>query len=47
MRHGSSVLSIFWIPSEAIRGASRPAFDPGPFHYDEPPPEQMSGDEEL
>lgn len=47
MRHSSAVLSISWIPSEAIRGASKPAFDLGPFHYDEPPPEQVLGAEEL
>ena len=47
MRHSSAVLSISWIPSEAIRGAAKPAFDLGPFHYDEPPPEQVLGAEEL
>ena len=41
------MLSISWIPSEAIRGASKPAFDVGPFHYDDPPPEVVESPEEL
>lgn len=47
MRHQSSVLSLSWIPSEAIRGMSKQAFDVGPFHYDEPPPEEVRGPDEL
>ncbi len=47
MRYESSVLSLSWIPSEAIRGMSKPAFDLGPLHYDEPPPETVAGPEEL
>jgi len=47
VRCTSSVLSISWIPSEAIRGASKPAFDVGPFHYDDPPPEVVESPEEL
>jgi hypothetical protein len=39
MRHESSVTSLSWIPSEAIEGAQRLAFDAGMTHYDEPPPE--------
>ena len=41
------MLSISWIPSEAIRGAPKPAFDVGPFHYDDPPPEVVESPEEL
>ncbi len=47
MRYESSVLSLSWIPSEAIRGLSKPAFDLGPLHYDDPPPETVAGPEEL
>ena len=47
MRHESSVLSLSWIPSEAIRGMSKQAFDIGPFHYDDPPPEEVGGPDEL
>jgi len=46
-RYESSVLSLSWIPSEAIRGMSKSAFDIGPLHYDEPPPETVPGPEEL
>ncbi len=47
VRYEASVLSLSWIPSEAIRGLSKQAFDVGPFHYDEPPPEEVVGREEL
>ncbi len=47
MRYESSVLSISWIPSEAVRGVSKTAFDVGPFHYDEPPPELVAGSDDL
>lgn len=46
-RYESSVLSLSWIPSEAIRGMSRSAFDLGPFHYDDPPPETVAGPAEI
>ena len=38
MRHHSSITSLSWIPSEAIEGSQRLAFDAGMAHYDEPPP---------
>ncbi len=47
MLYESSVLSLSWIPSEAIRGASKQAFELGPLHYDDPPPEQVAGPEEI
>ncbi len=37
MRHESSITSLSWIPSEAIEGSQRLAFDAGMVHYDEPP----------
>ena len=39
MRHQSSITSLSWIPSEAVEGSQRLAFDAGMAHYDEPPPE--------
>jgi hypothetical protein len=39
MRHKSSITSLSWIPSEAIEGSQRLAFDAGMAHYDAPPPE--------
>jgi hypothetical protein len=47
MRYESSVLSLSWIPSEAIRGASKQAFEMGALHYDEPPPDVVAGPDEL
>ena len=41
MRIQSSVTSISWIPSEAVRGMTRLPFDMGVAHYDEPPPDQV------
>jgi hypothetical protein len=41
MRHQSSIVSLSWIPSEAIEGTQRLAFDAGVAHYDEPPPEVL------
>jgi Cyclic nucleotide-binding domain len=38
MRYESSVTSISWIPSEAVTGAMKAAFDGGIAHYDNPPP---------
>ncbi len=43
----SSVLSISWIPSEAVRGMPKTAFDWGVTHYDQPPPEMVSGPDDL
>jgi Cyclic nucleotide-binding domain len=47
MRHRSSVTSLSWIPSEAIEGSTRLAFDSGVTHYDDPPPETVDDVEEL
>jgi hypothetical protein len=47
MRHESSITSLSWIPSEAIEGAQRLAFDAGMTHYDEPPPEVIGDLEQL
>jgi hypothetical protein len=41
MRHQSSITSLSWIPSEAIEGSQRLAFDAGMAHYDDPPPEAI------
>jgi hypothetical protein len=42
MRFESSVLSLSWIPSEAISGMPRLPFDLGVAHYDDPPPDRVS-----
>ncbi len=47
MRHASSVTSLSWIPSEAVAGATRVAFDAGFTHYDEPPPAAIEDLEAL
>jgi hypothetical protein len=47
MRYESCVTSLSWIPSEAITGSSRVAFDAGFTHYDEPPPVQIDDVEVL
>jgi len=47
MRHTSSVTSLSWIPSEAISGGTRLAFDAGFTHYDEPPPAEIDDLEQL
>jgi hypothetical protein len=39
-RHEGLVTSLSWIPSEAIEGAQRLAFDSGITHYDPPPPSE-------
>ena len=41
MRYDSTVTSVSWIPSEAVEGGTRLAFDAGFTHYDEPPPEEI------
>ena len=41
MRVKSSVLSISWIPSEAIQGVTKLPFAMGVAHYDEPPPDTV------
>jgi hypothetical protein len=47
MRYESSVTSISWIPSEAVTGSTRVAFDAGFAHYDDPPPLQVDDLEAL
>ncbi len=47
MRHKSSITSLSWIPSEAIEGSTRVAFDAGLTHYDPPPPDTIVDIEEL
>jgi hypothetical protein len=47
MRHEGRVTSLSWIPSEAVTGGIRLAFDAGFTHYDEPPPEQLGDLERL
>jgi hypothetical protein len=47
MRYESSVTSLSWIPSEAVTGATRTAFDSGFTHYDDPPPTEFGAIEEL
>jgi len=47
MRHESSVTSLSWIPSEAVTGGARVAFDTGVTHYDDPPPGELGDIEEL
>ena len=39
MRIESSVTSISWIPSEAIKGMTKMPFEMGVAHYDETPPD--------
>jgi hypothetical protein len=41
MRYESCVTSLSWIPSEAVTGGTRMAFDAGFTHYDEPPPGEL------
>lgn len=47
IRHQSSITSLSWIPSEAIEGAQRLAFDAGLAHYDPPPPDVLGDVEAL
>jgi len=47
MRYESCVTSLSWIPSEAVTGATRVAFDSGFSHYDDPPPADLGDIEEL
>lgn len=39
MRHVASVTSISWIPSEAVTGVNKAAFEAGFTRYDDPPPD--------
>ena len=47
MRVQGSFTSISWIPSEAVKGMGRIAFDRGVTHYDDPPPDHVAGTEAL
>ncbi len=47
MRVESSVLSLSWIPSEAISGMPRLPFDLGLVHYDDPPPDSVTKPQPL
>jgi cyclic nucleotide-binding protein len=47
MRYESSVTSLSWIPSEAVTGVSRAAFESGFTHYDDPPPGELDDLDEL
>lgn len=47
MRIESSVTSLSWIPSEAVRGVAKLGFTVGPLHYDEPLPDAFDDLEEL
>jgi hypothetical protein len=47
MRYERCVTSLSWIPSEAVTGATRAAFDSGFTHYDAPPPAELGDVEEL
>lgn len=41
MRHEAAVTSISWIPSEAVEGLGRAAFDRGITQYDQAPPDHV------
>jgi hypothetical protein len=41
MRYESTVTSLSWIPSEAVTGSSKAAFEGGIAHYDQPPPGEI------
>ncbi len=47
MRLQGSITSLSWIPSEAVTGATRLAFDAGFTHYDAPPPAVIEDLDEL
>lgn len=47
MRIESSVTSVSWIPSEAIRGVLKVPFELGISHYDRPPPDLIDDLEAL
>lgn len=49
MRYESTVTSLSWIPSEAVTGGTRAAFEGGFTHYDDPPPGELasSGDQSV
>ena len=43
MRIEGSVTSISWIPSEAVKGVMKLPFSVGVAHYDDPPPDVLTG----
>ncbi|NED94418.1 cyclic nucleotide-binding domain-containing protein [Phytoactinopolyspora alkaliphila] len=43
----ATITSLSWIPSEAVTGMSKGAFELGVSHYDEPPPDSFEDLEEL
>ena len=47
MRIESSVTSVSWIPSEAVTGLTKSAFEAGFTHYDDPPPDRIDDLEAL
>jgi hypothetical protein len=47
MRRHSSITSLSWIPSEAVEGSTKIAFEKGLAHYDDPPPETIEDIEAL
>ena len=47
MRYESCGTSLSWIPSDAVTGGTRVAFDAGFTHYDEPPPGELGDIEAL
>ena len=47
LRIESSVMSVSWIPSEAIKGLVKLPFEIGVTHYDSPPPDVIPDIEEL
>lgn len=47
MRIESSVTSVTWIPSEAIKGMTKLPFEVGVTSYDEPPPDVIENLQEL
>ena len=47
MRYEASVSSVSWIPSEAVTGLPRHAFEAGMVHYDRPPTDRIAGLSDL
>ncbi|CAN5193295.1 hypothetical protein BH20ACT5_BH20ACT5_26030 [soil metagenome] len=47
MRVEAAVTSVSWIPSEAVTGLARGAFEAGLVHYDQPPPDRAGAAAEL
>ena len=47
MRIESAVLSVSWIPSEAIKGVTKLPFEMGVAHYDVAPPDVVAGADDV